>query len=104
MRESQSKSGIGPADSPTLTTGVECAAACGTTSTDTKWIGVALLYGRPPSSFARYCAMSVVPLAFRIVLEKFFDREEVHRVGLRRMAYDYFEWYSQHEDHKGPSA
>jgi hypothetical protein len=100
MRESQSKCGIEPAASPTRTAGAECEAARGITTADTKWTGVALLYGRPPSNFAAYCAMTVVPLAFRIVLEKFFEREEIHRAGLRRMAYDYFEWYSQHEDHK----
>ena len=101
---SANNTGIVPAGSPTLGVGVECTGARGTTSTETKWTGVALLYGRPPSNFASYCALTVVPLAFRIVLEKFFDREEVHRVGLRRMAYDYFEWYSQHENHKRPSA
>ena len=62
---------------------------------DMKWTAVALLYGAPPKQFhARY------PLTeFRIALEKVFDPEEVKRVGLRRMAMDYAEWYAHNEDH-----
>lgn len=77
---------------------------CGTTSTDTKWTLVALLYGPPPLRFGSGWPMTVVPLDFRMALEKAFDPEEIKRVGLRHMAIEYFEWYSQHEDHKGPSA
>jgi hypothetical protein len=68
-----------------------------------KWVAVALVYGPPKRNFAHYCSMTVVPLEFRMALEQVFDREEVHRVGLRRMAYDYYEWYAQHENQQRQS-
>lgn len=71
---------------------------------DERWTAVALLYGKPPSNFSHYCSMTVVPLAFRMMLEKVFDPEEVHRVGLRRMAHDYYEWYTNNEHHEGQIA
>jgi hypothetical protein len=81
---------------------------CGTTSTETKFTALALMYG-PPESWWRDDAADraggAIPLRFRIELEKLFDAESVARVGLRRYAFHYAFWYwfSQHEDHKRSS-
>jgi hypothetical protein len=60
--------------------------------TDTKFTALALIYG-PPRFEWLWPTHPVIPLAFRMALEKFFEPEEVQRVGLRRMAHDYAEWY-----------
>lgn len=68
-----------------------------------RWIAVALLYGPPPPNFHSQWAMTVAPLEFRMALEKVFHPEEVQRVGLRRMAMDYYDWYHNDEDPKRQS-
>ena len=64
--------------------------------TDTKFTALALIYG-PPRFEWLWPLPSVVPLAFRMALEKVFDPNEVQRVGLHRMAQDYAEWYFNEE-------
>lgn len=62
-----------------------------------RWVAVALLYGPPLPHFAMYHDWTM-PLAFHMALEQVFDPEEVKRVGMRRMAFDYFEWYTINEN------
>lgn len=64
--------------------------------TDTKFTALALIYG-PPRFEWLWPSHPVIPLAFRMALEKVFDPNEVQRVGLRRMAHDYAEWYFNDE-------
>jgi len=65
-----------------------------------RWLAVALLYGPPPLIPTEQWHNRVVPLAFRMALEKVFDPAEVERVGLRRMAFDYAEWYIINENNQ----
>lgn len=62
--------------------------------TDTKFTALALIYGKPDSGWL-LTQNPLIPLAFRIALEKVFEPEEVKRVGLHWFAYDYASWYER---------
>lgn len=67
---------------------------------DQRWMAVALLYGPPTFETMMFKQFNnirithfLLNLEFRIVVEKFFDKQEIDTFGWQRLMHDYKQWY-----------